>query len=140
MPAVFWLPAIILLISGYCIANMHGSMCFWHGWIFCLLLGLSINAFHGSTQKHLNFAAEKIALYSYGVYLINSPAVFLVFWVLGIRNPFFGPLLLLALTIAGSVLTYHFIESPFIEIGRKLSSRPVRPPVLLPAEEARTGA
>jgi peptidoglycan/LPS O-acetylase OafA/YrhL len=132
VPAAFWAPAVVLMISGYCIATMRVGARFWYGWIFCFVLGLAINIFHASTQKHLNLAAEKIALYSYGVYLINAPVLYLVFKVLGIKNLFFGPLLFLVLTIVGSVITYHFIESPFIELGKRLSSGKVRTSAPLP--------
>jgi peptidoglycan/LPS O-acetylase OafA/YrhL len=59
--------------------------------------------------------------------------------VLGIKNIFFGPLLFLVLTMVASVISYHFIESPFIELGRKLSSWPVRPPVILSGPDTLKG-
>jgi len=140
IPSVLWPPFILLLISLYCLCNLHGNPQFWIGWIFCLILGLAINAFQNSASKPLNAAAEKIALYSYGMYLLHVPALYLVFMVLGIKNLFFGPLLFLALTMVASFITYHIIESPFIDIGRKLSTSPVRKPVILPAQEAQEGS
>jgi peptidoglycan/LPS O-acetylase OafA/YrhL len=104
---------------------------FWIGWIFCLLLGLAINAFHNSENMQINAAAEKIALYSYGMYLIHPAVLYLVFMILGIRNLVFGPLLFLVITMFASVITYHFIESPLIYIGRKISSHAPRLPVSL---------
>jgi len=124
LPAALWPPFVLLLISGYCLTNLHGSPKFWIGWIFCLLLGLAINAFYSSTNKPLNATAERIALYSYGMYLLHVPVLYLVFMVLGIRNLVFGPLLFVGLTVVFSFITYHFIESPLIDIGRKLSSSP----------------
>lgn len=136
MPSVLWPPFVLLLISGYCLANLHGDPKFWIGWIFCLLLGLTINAFHDSTNKRLNAVAERIALYSYGMYLIHVPALYLVFMVVGIKNLLFGPLLFLMVTMVASAITYHFVESPFIELGRRLSSRPRLIRDSLPSHEA----
>jgi peptidoglycan/LPS O-acetylase OafA/YrhL len=140
IPSALWPPFVLLLISGYGLASLHGKPKFWVGWIFCLLFGLTINAFHDSTYKHLNAMAEKVALYSYGMYLTHVPVLYLVFIVFNIKNTIFGSLLFVVLTLVASAITYHFIESPFIEIGRKLSSRPVRAPVLLPAEETQEGS
>lgn len=127
MPSVLWPPFVLLLFSGYCLAkpNLRTNQ-FWIGWIFCLLLGLAINTFHDSTNKPLNAVAERIALYSYGIYLIHVPVLYFIFMALGIRNPVFGLLLFVSLTMIASAITYHFIESPLIDIGRRLSSRRLR--------------
>jgi peptidoglycan/LPS O-acetylase OafA/YrhL len=101
---------------------MSGRPSFWKGWLFCLLLGLAVNAFRDSSNKLANIVSEKTALYSYGIYLLHIPALYLVFMVLCIRNLLVGSLLFVALTVFASFITYHFIESPFIDIGRKLSS------------------
>ncbi|MFZ1083922.1 MAG: acyltransferase [Terracidiphilus sp.] len=128
LPSVLWPLFLLLLFSGYCLANLGGKPRFWIGWIFCLLLGFGINIFHNSANKLINFVAEKIALYSYGLYLLHIPILYLVFMIFRIRNILLGPLLFIALTLFASFITYHVFESPFIEIGRKLSSRPPRAP------------
>jgi peptidoglycan/LPS O-acetylase OafA/YrhL len=140
LPSALWPIFILLLISGYCLTNMNGRPSFWKGWIFCLLLGLAINAFHNSSNRPINIAAERIALYSYGIYLLHVPALYLVFMVLGIRNLLFGPLLSVALTLFASFITYHVIESPFINIGRKLSSRRRRTLACLSPQEKYEGS
>lgn len=84
--------------------------------------------------------AEKIALYSYGMYLIHALVLYLVFMALGIRNFVFGPLLFIGLTMVASFLTYHFLEPPLIDLGRKLSSRLPRRPVALPAQKTHVGS
>jgi peptidoglycan/LPS O-acetylase OafA/YrhL len=123
VPAFLWLPFVLLLIICYClIGGSSGTGNFWVAWVFCLLLGLAVNFFHDSSQKHVNLAAERIALYSYGVYMVHLPVLFLVFVVLRITNSTLGSLLFLALTFLGSATTYHLIESPLIELGRRLSA------------------
>jgi peptidoglycan/LPS O-acetylase OafA/YrhL len=133
LSAALWPLFVVLLISAYCLANQQAEPSFWKGWIFCLLLGLAINAFHNSANKPVNFAAQRIAQYSYGIYLIHVPVLYLVFMVLGITNLALGSFLLVGITMVASIITYHFIEFPFIEMGRKLSSRPPRKTVALPA-------
>ena len=141
LSAAFWPPFLFLLIAGYCIArHRYEKWSFWIGWLFCLVLGLAINAFHNSAFRPLNVLAEKIALYSYGVYLIHIPILYLVFEVLGIRKPVLGSLLFAVLTMTASVVTYHLIESPCIDLGRRLSSLAVRPVVPAPAKEVRENA
>ena len=135
---IFWLPFICLLISGYCIAGgSMGDRNFWVDWVFCLLLGLAVNFFHDSSQKHVNFATQKIALYSYGIYLIHLPVLFLVFIVFGVKNWILGTLLFVWLTVLLSATTYHLVESPFIELGRKLSSRTSKVPAPTYLQETR---
>ena len=128
VPSGFWPPFVLLLISGYCLTNHKDESNCWIGWIFCLILGLAINLFRDSDNRYLDAVAEKIALYSYGMYLIHLPMLYFVFMVLGIKHILFGTLLFIVLTITISAITYHFIESPFIEIGRKLSTRLVYTP------------
>jgi peptidoglycan/LPS O-acetylase OafA/YrhL len=141
IPSALWPPFLLLLFSGYCLAKPDlRTNQFWIGWIFCLLLGLGINAFQNSANRPINAVAEKIALYSYGMYLIHAPVLYLVFMALGIRNLVLGPLLFIGLTMVASFLTYHFLESPLIDLGRKLSSRPPRRPVALPAQETLEGS
>jgi peptidoglycan/LPS O-acetylase OafA/YrhL len=125
LPAPLWPPFVLLLISGYCLTNLHGNPKFWIGWIFCLILGLTINVFYDSANKALNAVTARIALYSYGMYLLHVPVLYLVFMVLGIRNLVFGPLLFAGLTMIASFITYHCLESPLIDFGRRLSSHPL---------------
>lgn len=126
--AILWLPFVCLSIAGYCVAGgSTGDRNFWEAWVFCLLVGIAVGFFHDSGQAHLNFVAEKIALYSYGIYLIHIPVLYLVFSVFGIKNWILGSLLSVSLTVLASATTYHFIESPLIEIGRRLSSHGSKP-------------
>jgi len=140
IPSMLWPPFVLLLISGYCMANLRRVPKFWVGWIFCIVIGLAINAFQESEYRPLNAVAERVALYSYGMYLIHVPVLFLVFVILGLRNLYFGPLLFIVITIVLSILTYHLIESPFIDIGKRLSSRPRTSPFPHPLHDVREGS
>jgi hypothetical protein len=40
LPSVLGPPFVLLLITAFCLANLHGDPSFWTGWIFCLILAL----------------------------------------------------------------------------------------------------
>jgi peptidoglycan/LPS O-acetylase OafA/YrhL len=127
LPAIIWPVFLLLLISGYCLAGCRSVPQLWVGWSYCLALALAINLFRDSRAKVVNVVAERIAIYSYGAYLLHVPSLYLVFIALGIKVPAYGVVLFVAVTTLCSVMTYHYIESPFMEVGRRLSSRRGRP-------------
>lgn len=120
--AHLWIPFLLMLIGAFVLANPGEAQTFWSGWIFCLMLGLSINGFADVSVRSINVAAGKTALYSYGMYLLHSMVLYVVFFRLRISNLIFASFLFFVLTIIASIIAFHTIESPFIEIGRKLSS------------------
>lgn len=70
----------------------------------------------------LNRAAERVATYSYGIYLLHVPALHIVFSIwqpgsLAVELPLF-----LALTAVLAVAAYHLIEAPMVRLGRRLSA------------------
>jgi peptidoglycan/LPS O-acetylase OafA/YrhL len=118
-----WAPFVLFLITLFCLPNMRrAEPSFWTGWIFSLVLGLSINAFHDSESKWFNLAAHKIALYSYGIYLMHVPVLYFVLVTLHVRNIPLVCVLFFVLTGIASVVTFHLIEAPCMELGRRLSS------------------
>jgi peptidoglycan/LPS O-acetylase OafA/YrhL len=84
--------------------------------------------------------AEKIALYSYGTYLLYVFSLYLVFMVYRTNNLALGSSLCFGATIMAFFLTCHFLESPLIDLGRRLISRPSGRPVALPAQEISVGS
>jgi peptidoglycan/LPS O-acetylase OafA/YrhL len=91
--------------------------------VTCLLVGLGI-PFFAEVQSHwLRWGAHQLAKYSYGIYLLHIPSLALMF------NHF--PSLPLPLRIGGffavttiaSVVTYHLIENPLIQVGRSIAKR-----------------
>jgi peptidoglycan/LPS O-acetylase OafA/YrhL len=120
--SLLWPPFVLAAVCIYCLANERSEATYWSGWIFSLALGLAINAFHDSKLPRLNFAAEKVALYSYGMYLLHVPVLYFLFVRMHVQNLVLGPLAFFAMTVAASMITYHYLESPFIELGRRLST------------------
>jgi peptidoglycan/LPS O-acetylase OafA/YrhL len=89
----------------------------------CLLVGLAIPLFAEVRSHWLGSVAHQIAKYSYGIYLLHIPSLALMF------NHF--PSLPLPLKIGGfislcgvtSVVTYHLIENPLIQVGRSIAEK-----------------
>jgi peptidoglycan/LPS O-acetylase OafA/YrhL len=134
IPSILWSPFVVVLIGAFCFVNLGTGPSFWTGWIFCLVLGLAINLFHDSENKPVNAIAGRVAMYSYGMYLLHVPVLYLVFMVLDIRSIAVAAALFVAITIASSAITYHLLEARFIAIGKRLSSEPSHAPKLEPAK------
>ncbi len=123
MPNWAWLVFVPTLITVFCLAQYNQSHpVYWAGWIFCLVLGLSINVFHGvAASSPFAKVSVQIAKYSYGIYLLHVPALYLTFDVLGLKNLWAGVPLYAAITLALSVVAFHLIEQPAMDKGRQLT-------------------
>lgn len=120
-PAALWPCFLLVLGFAYCAANIDAMRpVFWLSWLGCLALGLAINTFRQSTSRWLNGVTQRVARYSYGLYLWHVPVLHLVFGVARVRSPLLGSLVFLPLTFAISILSYHLVEEPLIGFGRKI--------------------
>jgi peptidoglycan/LPS O-acetylase OafA/YrhL len=131
-----WPMLVVLLVLAYCFACARTASVLWgstpklnslwsaaFGWMVCLILGLSINLFRDSSNRIINKFAESVATYSYGIYILHCPVLYLVFGVLQIRNALLGTLLFaVGITIASAV-AYWTIELPLMNLGRRLSAQ-----------------
>ena len=113
------------------IAALTAAMLAHPGWKFpawstCLALGLILPFFRQIQSAAINHVSFQIAKYSYGIYITHSV---LLMWA----KPtwFTAPLFVLAVAVA-SVLCYHLIEYPMMQLGRRLS-RGMRASSLEPA-------
>ena len=96
----------------------------------CLLLGFAIPQFKSIGNRPLRHAAQRIAQYSYGIYLFHVPALAFIFIYLAGFPIAFKLLALVVLTGAASVASYHLLEHPLIRYGKQLAGRfetPVQP-------------
>lgn len=125
LPGWMWLPALLLVSVVY--VALQSRMPKIHfppvQWLTCLLVGAIIPSFADSTSKALNTASAFVAKYSYSIYLLHIPAIWLGCVVLS-DAPYWAQwtitvMLLCALTALG----YHLIEAPAIKLGARLVSR-----------------
>jgi len=122
IPAALWPVFIVAVIIAFCIVNLWFDSPYWLVWILALILGLAIPVFHSSTSAIANTVAETIARYSYGMYLLHVPVLYLVFFKMHTQSIPLGLAMFAVITGISSVLCYHVIEKPAIDLGRRLSS------------------
>ena len=122
--AVYWnfyVPTLLLLASAAgVIWPKEEYIC---GWILSFLLGGSVYAFHDSTSTAWNPITKNVAKYSYGVYLLHIPSLWLVFQVMGIMGPVTGTVVWLAVVAIWSYLAFHIVENPMIQYGKRVTRR-----------------
>jgi peptidoglycan/LPS O-acetylase OafA/YrhL len=91
-------------------------------WILCGALGLFIPLFKEiSSTGVVAKAAAQIAKYSYGIYLVHVPALWLSLIVLRNISLAWRLVCLTILTVSLPVLVYHLIENPLIQVGKRLT-------------------
>ena len=125
LPGALWLPLMVIMVAAYSwFQQTEPEPVYWQGWIYCLALAAFINLAHDSTSRRLNWGTHQIAKYSYGLYLLHVPVLHLIFNVPDINTPWLATILLFSLTLGASIISFHLLENPFIEMGRRLSTRP----------------
>lgn len=121
-PAALWAPFIGLAVVVYCLIHLGSSRpIFWVGWLYCLAIAGAVHLFHQPEEGWLAKASNKVATYSYGLYLWHVPVMYLIFFVLPPMPLLAYVSLYLTLTSLVSILSFHLIEAPLMEVGRKLS-------------------
>lgn len=147
LPGVLWSATLLTLVLLYRLEdvirvyglNWHGLL---HGslrndrqtwlpasfdlvrdWLFCALTGLAIPFFADISNRSINAITLRIARYSYGVYLSHIPILWLCFSLLHIGNVFASAILAVILTAFASIVLYRTIESPAIQLGKRVSTR-----------------
>ena len=94
----------------------------------CLALGIGIPAFDELRAGWIVHPAEQIAKYSYGVYLLHVPALIFVLRYLPGLPLALKVVVFLLLTALFSFISFHAIEDPLIQLGKRLTraSTPTR--------------
>lgn len=124
LPGWLWVPFVIGLIGAYCWFQLVSwQNIYWMGWSMCLVLGAGIVMFKENPSQVLAKVGAKIATYSYGIYLLHVPALYVVFDVLGMRAVAPAIALWVVLTAVMAVIAYHAIEQPMVALGRRLSEK-----------------
>jgi peptidoglycan/LPS O-acetylase OafA/YrhL len=93
------------------------------GWFLCLLLGLGIPCFQEIQAGWLRTASNRIATYSYGIYISHQFCIWfalgvLAGWPLAVRVG-----MLIASLVITPIVLYHGLEEPMIRVGMKLAKR-----------------
>jgi peptidoglycan/LPS O-acetylase OafA/YrhL len=113
-----WPPFILLLVGLYAVRPRVGT-----GWALCLLLGFAIPFFGEIRTGWLRAVSNRIATYSYGIYLSHQFCIWLVADPLSTLPLWSRVLVLSAMLIGIPVALYHGIEKPLIKAGANLAER-----------------
>ena len=104
------------------------------GWLLCLLLGLLIPFFQEIQTKSLRTISNRIATYSYGIYISHQFCIWLALGVLASHALWLRIAVLISTLVVAPVLLYHGLEKPMIQAGVRLAAhRREKPTVALPA-------
>jgi peptidoglycan/LPS O-acetylase OafA/YrhL len=122
LPGAAWAPFVIGLIALYCYVHLMASPnIYWLGWAYCLVLAAAITLFRDSDHRVLGVISHRIATYSYGLYLLHVPALYVIYDLWGPRSLVLGLLGYVVLAAAAAAAAYHLLEAPMVSLGRRLS-------------------
>lgn len=113
-----WPPFILLLVGAYAL-RPSATM----GWTLCLLLGFAIPFFGEIRTGWLRVISNRIATYSYGIYLSHQFCIWLVVDPLGSWPLWSRVLVLISMLVAVPIALYHGIEKPMINVGADLAEK-----------------
>jgi peptidoglycan/LPS O-acetylase OafA/YrhL len=117
--ASLWVPAILAVTVGGIVWTLDVPI----EWLLCLALALVFPRVQEIAEGWFSKSCHLVAKYSYGIYLSNLFACWIGFQLLGLHSVAAQILVTLATTAVASVVTYHLIEDPLIEVGRRLAER-----------------
>jgi peptidoglycan/LPS O-acetylase OafA/YrhL len=93
------------------------------GWGLCLVLGVLVPVFREIQWKPVRIVSNRIAMYSYGIYISHQFCIWFALGVLAERPPWLRAGVLLLSLVVMPILLYHGIERPMIQAGRHLAER-----------------
>jgi peptidoglycan/LPS O-acetylase OafA/YrhL len=124
MPAGMWFVAIALLLAAFSFARTHYDSLA-PQWAFCLALGLVIPFVPELPRSAVTRAAHVVATYSYGIYLLHIPALWIAFVPFGGAPVVVQWLIFAFLVCALPWAAYHLVERPGIRVGQRLVHQPM---------------
>ena len=101
----------------------HGFKSTIISWPICLLLGIIIPWCREIKLRWLQRAGNIIARYSYGIYLLHVPIIYFSFHYIKDISPVTSWVIFIFGVSGLSYFSYHIIEKPGTEIGRKIVER-----------------
>jgi peptidoglycan/LPS O-acetylase OafA/YrhL len=93
------------------------------GWVLGLVLGLLIPSFAELTTPWLCVVCNRIATYSYGIYVSHQFSIWIAFGVLQFQSLWLRTTVLIALLVGLPVLLYHAVEKPMIDVGVRITTK-----------------
>ena len=133
IPSGVWPVLLLVWFSGATALKMTAPRyALLSSWLMCLALGFSIGIFRDSRMRVWNRVTNNIAKYSYGIYLLHTPLIYLVFRVWKIESNLLATGVWLLATYGASFIAFHCLEFPFIRLGKRLSESLIRVKIEVP--------
>jgi peptidoglycan/LPS O-acetylase OafA/YrhL len=92
------------------------------GWALCLVLGLLLPFFREIQSKAIRTVSNRIATYSYGIYVSHQFCIWFALGVLAARPVWFRFGVLSVLLVLLPIILYHGLEKPMIRVGIRLAA------------------
>ena len=114
LPFLGWPPVLAAITALYLYSPSVQT-----GWICCLLVAAAVPQFRDMRVSWFSKACQQVCRYSYGIYLTHFIAIWLAFVALHSLPMGIRWLAFLASLVLFSVLLYHTVETPMVELGRQ---------------------
>jgi peptidoglycan/LPS O-acetylase OafA/YrhL len=138
LPFIGW-PIMLLLVTYLYLREPTPQ----RGWVWCLVVGVSVPYFAEMTHNWLRKVCHLIARYSYGVYLVHVICIWLAFVELAELPLAVRWLVFVIIVALFPIILYHSVEAPMISLGRRITDRMAvqaeRAPQLVPAAGINSG-
>jgi peptidoglycan/LPS O-acetylase OafA/YrhL len=106
------------------------------GWALCLVLGLLLPFFREIESKSIRTISNRIATYSYGIYISHQFCIWFALGVLAARPVWLRLGVLSTSLVVVPILLYHGLEKPMIRAGMRVAERWSRKPTAVLAVAA----
>lgn len=123
LPAWLFPVWLLALTVGFNSFASVAANSFRSGWVYALLIGLSLPMFRQIRWAPLCRVTHLVARYSYGLYLFHFAAIAVGVQYLRHQSPWVRVLGFVATLSCLSVLGYHAVEKPMIRLGSRLAGR-----------------
>jgi peptidoglycan/LPS O-acetylase OafA/YrhL len=118
-----WLWLVFLGLSCAAFLVLPGNHPIESGWFICFMIGVGVCLFREMRENTLTRLTNRIARYSYGIYLLHYFAIWVGFVVCRKLNLELQTAIFASVLIFLSVLLYHTVEKPLITAGVKVAER-----------------
>lgn len=125
LASFLWTPFLLAMLYVFFIVQQGAPEGFGNAplqWAFCLIIGFAIPASHDSRVALVNYLANRISRYSYGIYLFHTIALWIGCTVLRDQPELVQWVVVLAVLGSLSIGSYHLLEKPAIDLGIRLTA------------------
>jgi len=121
LPSFLW-PVFLALCCGI-FMRVSGSQPIETGWFICFAIGSGVCFFRDMKENLFTRVAQRVARYSYGIYLLHYFAIWIGFVVCQNLNFGWQTVIFAAVLVSLSVFLYHAVEAPLIVAGVGVSEK-----------------